>query len=79
MHEKSPKKCRKLEIVVEELRACLEPSEIPSQGGSQPLRVGGTRLVAHKEATLGRLVDRFGAYLCHLAAMTEDRNIRRTD
>ena len=78
MYEKSPKKCRELEIVAEELRACLEPSEMPSQGGSRPLRACGTRFVAHKVATLGRLVDRFGAYLCHLAAMTEDCSIRST-
>ena len=79
MYEKSPEKCRELDTVVEELRACLEPSEMPLQGGRRPLRACGTRFVAHKVATLGRLVDRFAAYLCHLAAMTEDRSIRSTD
>ena len=37
MYEKSPKKCRELETVVEELKACLEPTEMPSKGGSWPL------------------------------------------
>ena len=66
---------------MEELRACLEPSEMPSQGGSRPLCACGARFVAHncKVAALGRLVDRFGAYLCRLAAMTEDCSIRSTD
>ena len=65
--------------MIEELRVCLEPSEMPSQGGSQPLHACGTRFVAHKVAALGRLVDRFGAYLCHLAALTEDRTLRSID
>ena len=32
MYEKSPKKCRKLQEIVDELRACLDPSELPLQG-----------------------------------------------
>ena len=79
LYEKAPKKCRELELVVDELKACLEPTEIPSKGGSRPLRACGTRFVAHKVAALGRLVDRFGVYLCHVAAMTEDRSIRSID
>ena len=79
LYEKAPKKCRELEVVVEELKACLEPTEIPSKGGNRPLRACGTRFVAHKVAALGRLVDRFGVYLCHVAAMTEESSIRSTD
>lgn len=30
VYEKSPKNCRKLQDVVEELKACLEPAELPS-------------------------------------------------
>ena len=71
MYEKPPKKCRELKAVIEELRVslCLEPSEMPSQGGSRPLRACGTRFVAHKVAALGRLVDRFGAYLLKSTAL----------
>ncbi len=79
MYEKSPKKCRELESVVEELEACLEPAEMPTKGGSRPLRACGTRFVAHKVAALGRLIDRFGAYLSHLTAMTEDSSIKAVD
>ena len=79
LYKKAPKKCRELEMVVEELKACLEPTEIPTKGGNQPLHACGTRYVAHKVAALGRLVDIFGVYLCHVAAMTEDRSIRSVD
>ena len=78
-YEKAPKKCRELGTVAEELRACMESSEKPSKGGARSLRTCGSRFVAHKVAALGRQVDRFGAYLCHLAAMTEDHSIKRVD
>ena len=64
MYENSPKKCRELEVVVEELRASLEPSELPSSGGTRPLRACGTWFIAHKVAALGRLIDRFGCLPC---------------
>ena len=75
VYEKSPKKCRELQEVVDELRVCLEPSELPLQGGNCPLRACGTRFVAHKIAALGRVIDRFGAYLAHLVALTEDSSV----
>ena len=75
VYEKSPKKCRELQDVVEELKACLEPAELPSNGGNRPLRACGTRFVAHKVAALGRVIDRFGAYLAHLVALTDDRSV----
>ena len=73
--EKSPKKCRKLQEIVDELRACLDPSELPLQGGNRPLRACGTRFVTHKVSALGRVIDRFGAYLAHLVALTEDSSV----
>ena len=79
IYDKSPKKCRELEVVVEELKSCLNPAEMPKQGGTRPLRACGTRFVAHKVAALGRLIDRFGAYLSHLAALTEDTSIKSSD
>ena len=79
MYENSPKKCRQLEVVVEELKACLEPSELPTSGGTRPLRACGTRFIAHKVAALGRLIDRFGTYLAHLTMMTEGSSIKAVD
>lgn len=63
MYECSPKKCHELEVVIEELKACLKPTELPTTGGSRPLRACGTRFVVDKVAALGRLIDRFGAYV----------------
>lgn len=81
IYENSPKKCRELEVVVEELKACLQPSdhELPTSGGTQPLRVCGTRFIAHKVGILGRLIDRFGAYLAHLTTMTDYSSIKAVD
>ena len=44
MYKKSPKKCRELEMVVQELRSCLQPTEMPTKRGSRPLRACGTSL-----------------------------------
>ena len=56
MYEKSPKKCRELQ-----LRACLEDADkdtdIPKAGGLRPLRASGTRFLSHKIAALARLID----------------------
>lgn len=49
-------------------------SEMPIQGGSCPYHACGTRFLAHKVAALERIVNRFGAYLSHITAMTEDTN-----
>ena len=46
---------------------------MPSSGGTRPLCL---RFIAHKVAALGRLIDRFGAYLAHLTAMTEDSSVK---
>ena len=79
IYNKSPKKCRQLEDIIVELKSCLEPSEMPIQGGSCPLRACGTRFVTHKVAALGRVVDRFGAYLSHMVAITEDTSLKSVD
>ena len=70
MYNKSPKKCRELEDIIVELKSCLEPSEMPSEGGSRPLRACGTRFRTHKVAALERLIDRFGAYFSHMITLT---------
>ena len=64
--ESSQKKCRERQEVVDELRACLEPSELPLQGGNCPLHACGTRFAAQKVPALGRVTDRFGVYLATL-------------
>ena len=36
----------------------------------------GTWFITHKVAALGRLIDRYGAYLAHLTTMAEDSSIK---
>jgi len=79
LYEKSPKKCRGLDEVVVELKACFESSVMPDKGGNRPLRASGTRFVSHKVAALGRLIDRYGAYVNHLTSLTEDSTVKACD
>ena len=79
LYEKSPKKCRDLETVIEELQCCLTTEEFPTKGGHKPVRACGTRFIAHKVAALDRLIDRYGAYLNHLTALTEDSKTKPAD
>ena len=79
LYEKAPKKCRELNEIVDELKHCLEPSDLPVEGGNRPLRACGTRFIAHKVVALGRVVDRLGAYLSHLSTLSEDKSLRAAD
>ena len=79
LYEKSPKKCRELEEVVSELKACLEPHEFPGKGGNIPLRACGTRWISHNVVAIGRLLDRYGAYIAHLITLTEDPAVKSID
>ena len=79
VYEKSPKKCHELKEIVDNLKQCLTDTEMPKQGGTRPLRACGTRFVAHKVAALGRLIDRYGAYLNHLTMLSQDRTVKSVD
>ena len=51
-----------------------------SKGGhSRPLPACGTGFVSHKLAALERVVERYGAYLAHFTAMTEDSGMQSAD
>lgn len=62
-----------------DLSDCLESSEFPSKGGNRPVRACGTRFIAHKVAALNRIIDRFGEYLGHLIALTEEPSTKPAD
>ena len=79
MYEKSLKKCRELEIIVTELRACLEEVEMPNTGGIRPIRACGTRFISHKVDALERMVDMFGVYISHLITLSQDSSLRSVD
>ena len=71
LYEKSPKKCRELNEVAKNLSLSLEDNEVPGGSGNPPLRACGTRFVSHKVAAINHFVDRYGAYVSHLIALTE--------
>ena len=52
---------------------------MPCKGGTRPLHASRMRFVAHKVAALERMIDRFGAYISHLIAMTEDASVKPAD
>ena len=76
---KSLKNRRELEDLIAELSECLDISEFPTSGGSRPIRACGTRFITHNVAALNRIIDRFGAYLSHITALTEDSSTTLDD
>ena len=70
---------QELNEVIAALRLCLEPGDLPNEGGNRPLRACGTRFVSHKVAAISRLLDRYGAYISHLTTLTEDSSVREVD
>ena len=78
LYENSPKKCRELQDVVKSLKASFDEGEVP-KGGTRPLRAHGTRFVSHKIEALNRMIDRYGAYMNHLVALTEDCTVKSSD
>lgn len=79
LYENSPKKCHELDQVIAAFRLCLEPDDLPSEGGNRLLRACGTRSVSHEVVAIGRLIDRYGVYLAHLTTLTEDSSVREVD
>jgi len=75
LYSRSPKKCRELTDIVENLK---EVFEFPP-GGNLPVRSHGSRWISHKRNALQRLVDRYGAYLNHLLAIIEDSSVTSED
>ena len=73
IYRKAPKNCRELEDLIAELSECLDTSEFPTIGGSRPIHACGTRFITQTNvAALNQIIDRFGAYLSHITALTED-------
>ena len=60
-------------MVVEELKGCLEPSDLPASGGTRPLRACGTRFI------VPALVYRLGTHLAHLTTLSEDSSVKAVD
>ena len=48
-------------------------------GGNMPVRCQGTRWISYKRKALQHLLDRYGAYINHLATLSEDQTIASAD
>ena len=75
LYEKLPKKIRQLGDIVNDLK---EVFEFPT-GGNIPVRSQGSRWISHKRKALQCVVDRYGAYITHLTALTKDASLRSED
>ena len=75
LYEKSPKKTRELQEIVDDLK---EVYELP-KGGNNPVRSQGSRWINHKRKALQRVVDRYGVYITHLTTLVEERSLRAED
>jgi len=75
LYEKSPKKSCDLSDLVKDLK---DVYEFPDDD-NLPVRACGSRWIAHKQKAFQRVVDRYGAYMNHLATLTEDKTIKSTD
>lgn len=75
MYKKSPKKCRELEEIVNDLKECFQFKD----DGVKPIRASGSRWISHKLAALKRVLSKHGAYTHHLAALSEDSSVKSID
>ena len=75
LYEKSPKKTRELASIVEDLK---EAFDFPGSG-NVPIRFQGSRWINHKRRALQRVTDRYGAYISHLIALSEDITVKSED
>ena len=75
LYSKSPKKLRGLAEIVSDLKRVFEFC----RGGDALIRSHGSRWISHKRQALQRIIDRYGAYINHLSALTVDSSVTSTD
>lgn len=75
LYSKSPKKLRELSDFVSELGEVFELLK----GGDAPIRSQGSRWISHKRQALQRVIDRYGAYISHLTALSVDSSVNNAD
>ena len=75
LYEKSPKKCRELDDIIQDL---YEFNQFDSFG-VRPVRSSGSRWISHKLSAMKRVLSKFGAYTNHLATLSQDSSVRPCD
>ena len=79
LYKKSPKKLRQLKGLVEE----FEESYDFTEGGYKPKKASGTRCIArwivHKIRALELIIDKYGVFMTHLKALSDDKSYSSSD
>ena len=75
IYEKSPKKCRELESVINDLKECFQFDD----NGVKPIRASGSRWVSHKLNAMRRILSKYGAYTAHLTQLSVDSSVKPCD
>ena len=75
LYEKSPKKCRELDDIIQDLHEFIQFDS----SGVRPVRSSGSRWISHKLSAMKRVLSKFGAYTNHLATLSQDSSVRPCD
>ena len=75
IYEKSPKKCKELEKVIEDLQQFIQFED----SGTKPIRASGSRWVSHKLSAMKHILSKYGAHSSHLIALSEDSSVKSVD
>ena len=75
LYEKSPKKCRELDDIIQDLHEFIQFDSF----GVRPVRSSGSRWISHKLSAMKRVLSKFGAYTNHLATLSQDSSVRPCD
>ena len=75
IYEKSPKKCRQLLEVVNDLKECFDFDD----AGIKLVRASGSRRVTHKLSAMKIVISKFGAYTSLLIALSTDSSVKAPD
>ena len=67
--------CRELDDIVADLRQYLTFDD----KGVRPVRASGSRWVTHKINAMKHVLSKFGAYVSHLIALSQDPSVKSSD
>ena len=79
VYERSPKKCRELSELVADLKEFLQFDDQHITKGVRLIRATGICWVSHKLSAVKRILSNYGAYMTHLAALSEDTSVKAAD
>ena len=75
LYKRSPKKLRELAEIHDLVKQSIEFDV----SGVKPIKVSGTRWIAHKIGALKKLLDKYSIYILHLANLCSDKSYPEKD